>query len=116
VVKLISFVGGWAALGRQFPAGARPVSGEEHRWVSGMVGSARYRGTLTLHLAQDGLFMETGRLFSIGHPRLFIPWSAMRKDKLLRFLWVTSQRYTIGDPVVATVVLPAGLLDRMPIA
>lgn len=116
VLKLLSLVSGWAALGRQFPAGERPVSGEEHRWVSGMVGSVRHKGTLTLRLAPDGLFMETGRLFSIGHPRLFIPWSAMRKGEPMRFLWMKSQRYTIGDPVVANIVLPEGLLDRMPIA
>lgn len=116
VVKLLSVVSGWAALARQFPAGERPVSGEEHRRVTAMVGSVSYKRSLTLHLAADGLFVETGKLFSIGHPRLFIPWSAVRRREPVRLFWMSYQRYSIGDPVVATVVFPSGLLDRMPVA
>lgn len=116
VLKLLSVVSGWAALARQFPAGERPVSGEEHRWVTAMVGSVSYKRALTLHLAADGLFIETGKLFSIGHPRLFIPWSTMRKGEPARLFWMSYQRYRVGDPLVATMVFPSGLLDRMPVA
>ena len=116
VIKLMSLVSGWAALARPFAAGDRPVTGEEHQRVTAMLGVVSYKRCLTLHLAADGLFIETWRLLSIGHPRLFIPWSAMRKDKPVRVFWLKFQRYTIGSPVITTVTLPAALLDRMPVA
>jgi hypothetical protein len=112
VVWLISHVGGWQRLSKRYAAGNRPVTGARHNGIQGMVGVASYRGTLTLHFNADGFFVEVMPLFKIGHPRLFIPWTDISARKEIRLLWWKSERLSIGNPAVATITLPAALLEQ----
>jgi hypothetical protein len=112
VLWLLSYLGGWHRLAQQFCAGGRPLTGECHRVGMGKVGVVRYRGVLTLHVLDDGFFMEVMFPFKVGHPRLFIPWSAISaRTPHGRFFW-PAEKLSIGQPVIATIALPVGLLPQ----
>jgi hypothetical protein len=112
VVWLLSQIGGWKHLARRYAAGNRRVTGERCSGIQGMVGSVSYRFILTLHFNAGGFFIEVMPLFKIGHPRLFIPWSAVSARNPCRVFWWKAERLSIGQPVIATITLPAGLLAR----
>ena len=77
VVILISWIGDWHRLATVYAGGDRVVAGQRHAGVVGWVGISRYKGVLILTIASDGFFLEVATVFRFGHPRLFIPWSAL---------------------------------------
>lgn len=74
----IARMSGWHALGRRFQARSRFVGKcwyfqhAQFRW------SLNYSGALTVGANETGLYLSPWRIFRIGHPRLFIPWAAMK--------------------------------------
>lgn len=113
VVWLISWMGDWHRLSRVYSAGNRQPTGACHGGVLGRVGLANYKFMLTVHLAEDGFFLEVMPLFRPGHPRLFIPWSAVKVKNTFRFFGREYTSLTIGEPKVGTValVLPENLFQ-----
>lgn len=114
VVWLISRISGWSRLASRFAAGDRTVNGQRFQAVTGMVGVARYRRVLRIHLNSEGFFLEVQPVFRCGHPRLFIPWTEItaRRD-VMRLIW-KEECLTIGDPKVGTITLPASVLKARP--
>lgn len=109
VVKMISVVGGWGRLAKRFAAGDKAVTGKSFQMVTGMVGLSSYRNMLTIHFAEDGFFLDVMPIFRVGHPRLFIPWTAISNHKSVnRVLWKATKLW-IGSPSVGTVHLPSAL-------
>ena len=104
---LLSHLGGWHRLAARYASGSRPVTGVRAGGVSGQVGFVSYRGVLTLHADTDGFFIEVMALFRCGHPRLFIPWSEVSDVQALTLFFAKLERLSIGQPVVATLPLPA---------
>ena len=111
IAWLLSRVGGWHRLAQHYDASDRPASGHRVRFVSGMVGATSYRHVLTIHLDTDGLYLDVNRLYRVGHPRLFIPWSEIAERTPRKMLLKNMDRLTIGRPKVGTVSLPAELLS-----
>lgn len=109
---LLSHIGGWRRLSQVYAAGKRPVSGHRHGHLFGRVGLVSYRGVLTVRVAEEGFFMEVMAIFRPGHPRLFIPWTAIRSRSPARFWLWPAERIEIGNPPAATVTLPDGVLPR----
>ena len=112
VVFLISRIAGWQHLAERFPAGDRPIVGDRRAGVQGIVGAASYRGTLTITFCEDGFFVEVMRLFRIGHPSLFIPWSAVTARESINVLWIKAVRLRIGNPPAGVITLPESLMER----
>jgi hypothetical protein len=112
VVWMLSWASGWQRLSRRYASGNRLVTGERHGGVTGMVGMVSYRHVLTLHVAEDGFFIEPLVLFKVGHPRLFIPWNEVTRRGSFAVLWWRAARLSVGEPVVATLSLPADLVER----
>ena len=110
IVLLLSYVGGWQRLGKSY-AGRVPPHGQKHGWQSGRVGWESYRNALTLHTAQEGLFLSLPILFRMGHKNLFIPWSALRNEKPVSFLWYKAIRFQVGSPPIAEVELPVVVFE-----
>lgn len=108
-VLWILSLGGWRQLAKTFAAGNLPVTGERHSGLNGMIGAVSYRGVITVHLNEEGFFMEVMAIFKVCHPRLFIPWSEIKSRQPVRILWWKSVKLTVGDPQVATVTLPEDL-------
>ena len=114
VIGLLSAMGGWNRLAKLYPAGDKAISGESHRYVTGMVGGVSYRNVLHVHLTSEGFFIEPMILFRFRHPRLFIPWKAITERTPVSVLWWKSVRLTIGLPKVGTITLPAKLIQDQP--
>lgn len=106
IVLFLSWAGGWQRLARHFAAGNRPVTGTRHGHVTGMVGWVSYRFVLTVHRNDDGFFLDINRFFRIGHPRLFIPWSAVKDRKPFSMPFWNATTLTIGEPVTASITIP----------
>ena len=114
IVWLLSHLSGWQTLARHHLAGERTVAGQRHDSVTGMVGTVSYRHVLTVHLQEEGFFIEPFVLFRIGHPRLFIPWREISSRSARSVLWWQAERLAIGSPTVGSITLPVKVLETAP--
>jgi hypothetical protein len=112
IVWILSRASGWHRLALRYPGANRPMTGARHAGVTGMVGVVSYRHVLTLHFESDGFFLEVMPLFRIGQPRVFIPWSEIAERKPFAMRWWNAIRLTVGHPEVATIRLPADLVEK----
>lgn len=101
---LLAYLGGWARLAARFRAVDAP-SGKRLVMQPGQIGMVRYSSCLTLHLAEDGLYMAVFPLWRIGHPCLFIPWNEFHNLRRTKSLFVDFVKASIGSPPITTVVL-----------
>ncbi len=84
ITSLLGKAGGRGRLPRCYASGEKPVTGERHSGLSGMIGGVSYKSVLTLHVTADGFFIGVMALFRVGHPRFFIPWSEVISRKPLK--------------------------------
>ncbi len=75
VVFLIGQLSGWSRLARYYRDERTRTDGEKLNFHSAYIGVARYKNCVTYEVFDDGLRISTWRIFQIGHPTLFIPWS-----------------------------------------
>mgnify|MGYP003669581018 CR=1 FL=1 len=111
---LLSKIGGWSRLAKHYPAGDRPVVGQYHRGLRGMVRLTSYKGVLTVHLSDEGLFSIRDATVQVRSPALFIPWSEVASRTPRSILWMNSKKLEIGRPTLATLSLPARVLASTP--
>lgn len=115
VVYLLAWVSGWQRLARHYRS-ARPPSGQPWGGFWAMIGPVSYRGTLTLQAAPEGLYLTMMVLFRLGHPTLLIPWHHIKRRANAPgslFTWLTLE---LGEPQLATLRLPTGLVDEQVLA
>lgn len=115
IVWLLSVLGGWREMARAYPAERRP-EGDVFRGVSAMFGFVSYSYLLTVVVAQEGLYLETPRLFRVGQPPMLIPWSAIRRARRHRsFMGFGYVSFDVGDPKIARLRFPERVLAQAPI-
>ena len=107
---LLSAVGGWRRLAKRFPASSQPT-GRRFFMLGGRFGLVTYGGCLTVYSSPEGLYLSVLLPFRIGHPPLFIPWSAIRNATTRRFLWAESIVFEVGSPSIANVQLPRKVFE-----
>lgn len=115
ITLAMSYIGGWGRVGKQHAAPGMPPQGRMLRHVTGMFGMTRYKNVLTVITTEDGLFIENRKVFRVGHPPLFIPFSAIfnaRKQTLFFWEFVA---FEIGDPPLAGVRLPSKVFEGTPV-
>lgn len=115
ICHLLSWLGGWRRLAGFYPAGS--ASGAvTHRWQSGQFGFVTYRRCLNVQVSAQGLRIEAATLFWPGHAPLFLPWSAIHRAHIERWLIIDFVAFDVGEPRLATVRLPASLFadDAVP--
>ena len=103
---LLGRLGGWARLATRF-ATHRTPDGIALRWQDARVGWVSYRNVLRIDVAHDGLFLSMPWLFRVGHPPLFLPWTAMHEVREQRLLWLRRVRFSVASPPLAQLGLPA---------
>ncbi|MCB1092834.1 MAG: hypothetical protein KDL87_14960 [Verrucomicrobiae bacterium] len=113
VAYLLSHLSGWQRLAKYYsaPEPPAPGGGTSHGGVRGKIGGVSYKGVLELQFVPEGFYLETIILFRVGHPRLFIPWSHDTSRRRRHLLWCKLDALTIGDPPLATIALPASLIE-----
>ncbi len=113
VCKLLALIGGWARLARRYPAGRRRA--HDASWMqAGGVGVVRYNGTLTLGTCPEGLHLSVMKLFSFGHPPVFIPWPELHGLKAHDQWGIERLEFQAGHPAVTKLFLPKNVLLSLP--
>ena len=110
---LLSRMGGWYALSKQYPRPPGAAVLERSVFASGNVGAAYYRATLIVGVGVDGVFLSCLPPFNVGAPTLFIPWRALRFVARSKSLWVPKLHLQTEDGT--TIDLSGGaanLVDR----
>lgn len=114
VLFLLSRLGGWSRLARQYARNDVPDSGREYRWQSGRVGLVGYNHCLHVRVRQSGLALSVAFPLSVAHPPLFIPWSAIHDREDVSMFWLKATRFEVGQPTLARLMLPRKVFDEAP--
>jgi hypothetical protein len=91
--SLVSFLVsqmGWQRLARCYAAAAVPATLDRMLLAYVRIGVANYKNVVRAGVAPEGLWLNTWKIFFIGHPPLCIPWSAFGPVRAQKFLWTTS--------------------------
>lgn len=92
----VAVVGGWRSLAgryrteRELPEHRRSLQRAQMRL------GTNYNNILTLGSDADGLYMAMPKLLSLGHPRLFIPWSEIQVEEPQRWFFFMTRRLRLG--------------------
>ncbi len=78
---------------------------------SARMGLVNYSSCLTVYVSKDGLYLSVWPMFRLGHPPLFLPWSAIQKPTLKKVLWVEMASFEVGVPRLASVTLSKKVLE-----
>ena len=114
VLFLLSRVSGWSRLAQFYARSETPEGGTEFRWQTGMVGVVSYRNCLHIRVLPSGLWLSVAFPLSVGHQRLFIPWTAVHGQQDGKFLWHEVTRFDVGHPPQGRVRLPSKVFAAQP--
>ena len=90
-------------------AAKEPPRGVQFAGQSGSIGGVSYRNLLNVNVAKDGLFLTVPVLFTIGHKPLFIPLSAIKDRKTVKFLWHEAISFQVGPRI--KISLPSAIFE-----
>lgn len=114
ITLLMSYIGGWGKVAKQYPALGPPPTGAVLRHVSGMFGMANYKRVLTVITTETGLYIENRWAFRPGHPPLFIPFTAIRNARRQTLFFWEYVAFDVDD--LASVRLPSKVFVDAPVA
>jgi len=107
-IGLLAAVGGWRSLAASYaaPEGFEPEPENRYRFRSiqlrsGFLLRSNYRGSMTVGLTSQGLYLVPFVLFRFLHKPLLIPWTAITDCDEGSFLWMQWIDMTVRDrPVI----------------
>lgn len=89
VLWLVGWMTGWRKIAAQFPPPAAALDGDVFTWRSlRMWFIGGYNNCIRATICDGGVLVAVQRPFSLGHPPIFFPWSAvepLREKSLLGF-------------------------------
>jgi hypothetical protein len=112
VCFMISQIGGWSRLAKQYRATDLP-GGKKFSMASGRINRANYNSVLTIHATPNGFYLGVFILFRIGHPNLFIPWNAISNIRPKKLLWLEYMAFDIGSPAITTMQLNKKIFEAV---
>ena len=98
--------GGWVRLVEQYGT-PHPPAGNVLAKQTVQIGSVIYRNCTTLGVADEGLYITTWK------KTVLIPWSDFTGISQGRLYWERAPVLTVGQPVVATIMLPMRLYHSL---
>jgi len=111
VCYLIARTGGWHRLAERFRTMDK-VRGKTFSFTSGRFGIANYNGVLFITLTERGLQLSVFPLFRPFHPRILIPWDAIRNVREKRVMLMRYAVMEIHYPDhIATISIARQVLD-----
>jgi hypothetical protein len=113
ITLIMSFIGGWGKVAKQYPASERPATGAVLAHVTGMFGVASYKRVLTVITTDAGLYIENRKVFRPGHHPLFIPFSAIHNARKQTLFFWEYVAFDVDD--LASVRLPSKVFFGTPI-
>ena len=110
---LLSRIGGWHRLARQFTA-RQPPEGRKFGGQSARLNAVRYNNCLTIYVSHAGLYLHMMVIFRAGHPDLLIPWEEIHDPVVERILWAEFVNVEVGRPRLARIRLSAKFFKELP--
>lgn len=99
---------GYNRLAERYPAGGEP-EGPAYTMQTVQIGPVRYRRCVTVHVSDQGLYLQS-RLFYARYPPILIPWDeVVRVERSRIYLWSQARLLAIGEPEVGTIRVEMGL-------
>ena len=111
LMRLSGRASGWAELAKQYPAGD-PPAGQEFARETVRVGMVRYRHSVKVILAPQGLWLSM-QLKMAKFPPLFIPWGEIKGTQKTSLYARNAVQLSIGEPSVATIVVYKQLFEAI---
>jgi hypothetical protein len=113
VCKVLSVVGGWNILSRDYRADSA-FDGKKmwlksiglRRWVN-------YNNCITVGANKYGLFLSAFPLFRIGHPPLFFPWTDISTEEGNRRFFGDFVKFTFTRQPDVPVIFPKKLAEKI---
>jgi hypothetical protein len=88
---------GWSRLAEAYAATEAPaVYRQTLAYLR--IGVAKYNNAARMGITPQGLYLSTWKILFVGHPPLFIPWSAFGPVQEETFLWVKTYTTHISCP------------------
>ncbi|WP_035601585.1 hypothetical protein [Haloferula sp. BvORR071] len=95
VVWIISILGGWARLGRDYTARNKPLGPDFSMLSLQIAPMTGYNNCLQVTFCAQGIYMVPFLIFRVGHPPLLIPWSKVGPIQTRNFLWMRTDFFPI---------------------
>ena len=113
VCKIISAVGGWNVLSRDYRANSA-FDGKK-MWLksAGMRRCMNYNNCLTVGANKYGLFLSVFPIFRIGHPPLFFPWTDISTEEGNRRFFGDFVKFTFTRQPDVPVIFPGKLAAKI---
>jgi hypothetical protein len=114
VILAMRFAGradGWAELARRHPA-ADPPPGQEYDLQTVRVGKVRYRRSVRVIVAPQGLWLSMQLKWARFVP-LWVPWSDVHGVHQTSLYGRSAVQLSIGDPPAPSIVVYAGLFEAI---
>jgi hypothetical protein len=112
VTAVVSQVGGWAILARQY-RGSSEFMGEKWRMQSAqMRWRMSYNHCLTLGGSETGLYLSIMSPFRFRHPPLLIPWAEISVSRRHRF-FLNYVRLSLGHEAGIPLLLRPTIAERL---
>ena len=110
-MRLSGRASGWAELAKRYPAQEPPV-GEEFAWQTVRVGIVRYRHSVRVIVAPEGLWLSM-QLQLAKFPPLYIPWEEIKGTQNTRLYSRKAVQLSIGEPPAGTIAVYVKLFEAM---
>ena len=98
--------GGLRRLAEAYPT-QPPVPGPALQRETVKVGAVVYKRCVTVGIADRGLYL------SVWGKSALVPWAEFKAITSAKLYWQTVPMLTVGDPPIATLVIPVAVFDRI---
>ena len=103
IIYFASNAGGWTRIADKYPGPENFSHGRFFTKETGRFGKARYKHTLDVQVAPQGLYITSILPPQKTHPPLLIPWSEIKGISEQNAFGVTITNLTIGEPRIVTI-------------
>ncbi|NQT12401.1 MAG: hypothetical protein HQ582_06625 [Planctomycetes bacterium] len=118
-VVLVIRLSGWSALARRYRCDQQPEGKLYHSQTVRMTHVRSnwwpfsvYVSSVNICIAAKGVHFSLSTLLRLGHPPLLIPWSDLRRLGGRRFMFWRFIRFSVGNPPIANITIPALPIER----
>ena len=111
-LALLSYIGGWVTLSKQFRLRGNFIRVEWNWQRSKMRGMVGYNNSVTVGCNSEGLYLALMPLFAFRHPPLLIPWNEIRISRK-QVVFLEYVRLGLGRELNIPLYLRPKLADKL---
>jgi hypothetical protein len=114
IVLLVGRLSGWGRLARLYTTD-KSFPDDTKGWQTVAFGMSSYKGCVWVGCDRAGLYLKTGPwiLYRLGHPPLFIPWSAVSHAERVKRWWLGFVKFELREPAITFSVRDSAFKDSM---